>query len=861
MSDDNNMTQMQLRGGDMHIANDPTCAYEVNQGIVLVYLFPFQDGKPGKRMLLAEVGEGTYIPGFVYDTPDSGAWRIGLVALERATITPWSGMATATTKQQFAKLAQIPLLDTLEDSEDPLYEEALIEKYYLNQIKEEGSIYYTTREQEETNEKNLWLIHDLFHKARGRRITPESGNRIYDGAAFLCDQLGIPVVSYDTLTDSCGNHFSVSDIARVSHFVTREVLLVPNWYTSDSEPLLAYSEKDGQPFPCIPKGSGGYRAYDVKNHSYRTIDEKFAKTLKPRAEVFYRPFPNKSLKLKDVILFGCKSLQVSDIARLFFLSLFGTLIGLLLPYMNEQLYDRFIPSGSTSILTSVCLVLLACNIGNFAFTIVKNLASFRSIRGMKYTVQNAVYDRLFQLPESTLREYDSVELAQRAEGFTMIYNTFGDMAVKAALSAVFSLLYLWQMFRYSKKLSVTTLILLLICMAFVVWIGIIQTKYEQEKMELDAKAGSILYQFINGIAKIRIAGVENRVMHEYLKPYTQSRAITIRKEKMTIAVNTLIGAMPTLFSMVLYYIMVKNKMDLTIGSFIAFTTAFGTFSGAMLQVVSSFMIVNDVKPAYDRIKPILEALPEYEEGAVMPGNIRGDIEVNNLRFSYDKDTEMVLKDLSFRIKAGEYVGIVGSSGSGKSTLLKLLLGFEKPTMGKIYYDGQDIDSLDKRELRKRFGVVLQDGQLISGSIHENITITAPQAKMDRVKAVIKEVGLEEDIASMPMGIHTVLSEEGGTISGGQKQRILIARAIIGKPKVIFFDEATSALDNTTQAKVCESLERLRATRLVIAHRLSTVEHCDRILVLENGKLIEEGNFKELMEKKGRFYQLAIRQMS
>jgi ATP-binding cassette subfamily C protein len=330
---------------------------------------------------------------------------------------------------------------------------------------------------------------------------------------------------------------------------------------------------------------------------------------------------------------------------------------------------------------------------------------------------------------------------------------------------------------------------------------------------------------------------------------------------MTIAVNTLIGAMPTLFSMVLYYLMVKNKLDLTIGSFIAFTTAFGTFSSAMLQVVASFLTVNDVKPAYDRIKPILEALPEYEEGAVMPGKIRGDIEVNNLRFSYGKDTEMVLKDLSFRIKAGEYVGIVGSSGSGKSTLLKLLLGFEKPTMGKIYYDGQDIDSLDKRELRKRFGVVLQDGQLISGSIHENITITAPQAKLNRIKEVIKEVGLQDDIASMPMGIHTLLSEEGSTISGGQKQRILIARAIIGKPKVIFFDEATSALDNTTQAKVCESLERLHATRLVIAHRLSTVERCDRILVLENGELIEEGSFQELMGKKGRFHQLALRQMS
>ena len=180
--------------------------------------------------------------------------------------------------------------------------------------------------------------------------------------------------------------------------------------------------------------------------------------------------------------------------------------------------------------------------------------------------------------------------------------------------------------------------------------------------------------------------------------------------------------------------------------------------------------------------------------------------------------------------------------------------------GKIYYDGRDIDSLDKRELRKKFGVVLQEGGLISGSIYENITITAPSARLKRVKEVVREVGLEEDIKAMPMGLHTVLSENSGTISGGQKQRILIARAIVGKPKIIFFDEATSALDNVTQSMVVETLEKLKATKIVIAHRLSTVVNCDRILVLEHGELVEEGSYQELMDKKGRFYELAIRQI-
>ena len=232
-----------------------------------------------------------------------------------------------------------------------------------------------------------------------------------------------------------------------------------------------------------------------------------------------------------------------------------------------------------------------------------------------------------------------------------------------------------------------------------------------------------------------------------------------------------------------------------------------------------------------------------------------------MTFSYNPDAEPVLKDLSFHIKEGEYIGIVGSSGCGKSTLLKLLLGFEKPQQGKIYYDGKDIDSMDKRELRKKFGVVLQDGKLISGSIYDNIVITAPSATMKRVEQVVREVGLEEDIKQMPMGLHTILSENSGTISGGQQQRILIARAIVGRPKVLFFDEATSALDNVTQAMVCESLSRLHSTRMVIAHRLSTVMDCDRIFVMDGGSIVEQGSYRELMEQKGLFYELAKRQMA
>ena len=324
--------------------------------------------------------------------------------------------------------------------------------------------------------------------------------------------------------------------------------------------------------------------------------------------------------------------------------------------------------------------------------------------------------------------------------------------------------------------------------------------------------------------------------------------------------DTLSLVAESIFAMILYFLIIHNKIEISVGAFVALNSSFGYFSSGILQIVEGAITINTVKPLYERFKPILENVSELDDAKDLPGEIKGDIELSHITFSYDKDSSVVIDDLSLRIKAGEYIGIVGSSGCGKSTLLKLLLGFESPNVGRIYYDGKDLESVDKRELRKKLGVVLQDGDLISGSIFENITITAPKATVTDVNKVVEAVGLKEDIDQMPMGLHTVVSEGCGTISGGQQQRILIARAIINQPNIIYFDEATSALDNITQAKVCESLEQLQSTRIVIAHRLSTIMNCDRILVMDKGRIVEEGSFEELMAKKGLFYRLAERQM-
>ena len=257
---------------------------------------------------------------------------------------------------------------------------------------------------------------------------------------------------------------------------------------------------------------------------------------------------------------------------------------------------------------------------------------------------------------------------------------------------------------------------------------------------------------------------------------------------------------------------------------------------------------------------MLETAPENSTQGFFPQELTGRIDIDHVSFSYDKNAPSVFDDFSLHIQQGEYIGIVGASGCGKSTLIRLLLGFERPSAGKIYYDSQDISELDLQELRKQFGVVLQDGDLISGSIYDNIAITSPLSDYRDVQAAVEAAGLSEDIREMPMGLSTIVNEHCATLSGGQKQRILIARAILNHPKILILDEATSALDNLTQSVIGDTLKQMDCTRIVVAHRLSTIKNCDRIIVLSDGNIVEEGNFSSLMENKGLFYELASRQM-
>ena len=278
-----------------------------------------------------------------------------------------------------------------------------------------------------------------------------------------------------------------------------------------------------------------------------------------------------------------------------------------------------------------------------------------------------------------------------------------------------------------------------------------------------------------------------------------------------------------------------------------------------MELTSVAAMISALRPIMDLAEPILKVKPEVCEERQIVKKVKGSIELNNISFRYTDDGPWIIDHLNLKIPRGQYLAIVGTTGCGKTTLMRLMMGFETPKSGAVYYDGKDIQKLDQKSLRQQIGVVMQNGKLFSGDIFSNITISAPQLGLKEAWEAAEMAGVADDIRNMPMGMHTILSEGSGGISGGQRQRLMIARAIVTKPKVLLFDEATSALDNITQKHVSDSLKNLKSTRIVIAHRLSTIKECDRIIVLDKGHIIEDGTYQSLSKAGGFFSELVERQ--
>lgn len=654
----------------------------------------------------------------------------------------------------------------------------------------------------------------------------------------------------------------LGDIARASQIRTREVILKNKWWVKDNGALVGYLEDDGRPVALIPLTPRKYELYDPLDEKRVIVTEKVADTFKTHGVTFYRPLPNKVLKYQDILKFLYQGIWKRDLAILLLMGVLGGLAGMLTPVVTGIIFDRVIPDGERLLLIQIGFLLAALAITNFAFDLTRAFAMQRLEGRTEADLQAAVWDRLLSLPVTFFKQFSAGELANRAMGISQIRDILSGMAINTIISGIFSIFYFGLLFYYNVKLALICTGIVVVVMSISLICGFLQLRYERELIDINNELSGRVFGLLSGVSKLKMAGAEKRAFYHWTKVFSKARRLSYQKEHLGNKLEVFNSTVSVIASMIIFFALIRlTDTKLAAGMFIAFNSAFGSFLGAMLEISGVILQANILVPLYERTKPILETLPEYDEDKADPGDLLGNIEIGHVNFRYDGNGPLILNDVSIRIKAGEYVALVGPSGSGKSTLFRILLGFEKPEAGQVYYDGWDLEKVDIRLVRQQLGVVLQGGQLMSGSIYDNIIGAQPGLTLDDAWEAARSAGMAEDIEGMPMGMHTVVSEGGGTLSGGQRQRLMIARAMITNPQIIYFDEATSALDNRTQEIVSESLGRLKATRIVIAHRLSTIVNCDRIIVLDKGQVVEEGSYKELLAKGGFFTHMAQRQLA
>lgn len=645
-------------------------------------------------------------------------------------------------------------------------------------------------------------------------------------------------------------------LLRPSGIMRRTVKLTEGWY-QDAVGAMLGTRKDGSIVALLPGPTHGYYYREYSTGKLNKVDRKSAKEIGEEAICFYQPFPLKKLQMMDLLRYLFHQLHVRDYVFMFGMAALTTVLGMVTPKVSRYLYGEILEYGSQALLMAAVMTLFFVTMGSSFITLIKGILHTNIVTKMNLAVESAVMMRVLSLPADFFKKYSSGELANRVGYMSRLCSLIFEVIFSAGLSALFSLLYISQILEYAPALVVPVIVITGCTVLFSLLTAVMQMRISEKQMQEAGKENGMVYALINGISKIKNAGAEKRAFAKWSRQYVRAAEYLYQ----TPTFLKLNGAIMTAISLVgmiwLYYEALQSQIP--VADYMAFHCAYGMVSGAFSSLSGIVLNVSEIRPILKMVAPILETEPEVDTKRRVVTRLRGSIELNNVSFRYRETMPNILDNLSLKIRAGQYVAIVGKTGCGKSTLMRILLGFEKPQKGAVYYDGTDIASLDLKSLRRKIGVVMQNGKLFQGDIYSNITISAPQLTMQDAWEAAELAGMGEDIRHMSMGMQTLISEGQGGISGGQRQRLLIARAIAPKPRILMFDEATSALDNVTQKKVSEALEQLKCTRIVIAHRLSTIRHCDRIIVLEEGKIVEDGTYEELLHQNGYFCELVERQ--
>ena len=663
-----------------------------------------------------------------------------------------------------------------------------------------------------------------------------------------------PVEIPDTIRDV---NDQLEYVLRPTGLMTREVELEEGWQNDAYGPMLGYLKEAGTAVALLPGTIYGYYFKDPATGKRTRITRKTARLFSREALCFYQPLPMKKLGIPDLLKYMKNSITYGDLVVIVLATLAVQLVGMIEPRVYSLVTGKILEGHNMNLMAGVGVFLLTSAFAAQLIGLVRSLLMQRINTKTSQAVQASVMMRILSLPVSFFRRYSSGELSSRAGSVNSLCSMMLNNILSIGLSSLLSLLYVAQIFSFAPALVWPSLLIILATVVMSLAVSFVQIGISRKRMKLSAEEQGMSYAVMNGIQKIRLSGSEKRVFARWGRLYAKGAQLEYNPP-LFLKINTVITtAISLIGTIVLYYLAIQTNVG--VSQYYAFTAAYGRVMGAFSALAGIAVSVASIRPVLEMAEPILKAEPEVAADKQPVDRVTGHIEMSHVSFRYEESMPYVLNDLSLDIKAGEYVAIVGRTGCGKSTLVRLLLGFEKPEKGGIFYDRHDLNSLDPRSLRKHIGVVIQNGQLFQGDIFSNITISAPDLTLDEAWEAAEMAGIAQDIRDMPMGMQTLISEGQGGISGGQKQRLMIARAVAPKPSILIFDEATSALDNKTQKQVSGALDKLNCTRIVIAHRLSTIRNCDRILVMDKGTIIEEGTYDDLIAQNGHFAELVARQ--
>ncbi|MFG2550964.1 NHLP bacteriocin export ABC transporter permease/ATPase subunit [Streptomyces sp. NPDC048581] len=696
-------------------------------------------------------------------------------------------------------------------------------------------------------------------KRSDKRATAADADASYAACKLVAEAAGITLAEPAQSGTESDRLDPVERVAIASRVRTRAVRLDGRWWRDNVGPLVGHRALSGAPVALLWR-RGGYVAVHPATGRETPIEKANAEEFEPRAVMFYRPLPDRAPSPLRLLRFSMRGTS-GDLTNLMISGLVTVAIGALVPIATGKVLGEFVPKAQTGLIVQFCLAVMISSVVAAAFMLLQNLTILRLEGRIEATLQPALWDRLLRLPTKFFTERSTGELASQAMGISAIRRLMAGVGPVVASSVTVGAMNLALLFWYSVPMALAAIGMLVVIAAVFLGLGLWQVRWQRRLVVLSNKLNNQAFQTLRGLPKLRVAAAENYAYAAWADRFAHSRELQQkvgRIKNLTAVLGTVYLPVCTLLMFMLLAGPARGSMSAA--AFLTFNTSVTMLLTSVTQLTGSFVSVVAALPLFEEIKPVLDAQPEVRTASTRPGPLTGAMEARRLAFRYSDDGPLILDDVSFDIRPGEFVAIVGPSGCGKSTLLRLLIGFDKPVSGSVLYDGQDLAALDQSAVRRQCGVVLQHAQPFTGSILDVICGTEPYTP-EEAMAAAEMAGLAEDIKRMPMGLHTIVSGSGA-ISGGQRQRLMIAQALIRRPRILFFDEATSALDNETQRTVIESTRALNATRIVIAHRLSTVLDADRVIVMEDGKVAQQGPPAQLLaDTNGRLHELVRRQMA